>query len=130
MKKTNLIILGSIIGISLSLLVGFNHIAAPEPKVIWKQITTVESVVPGGAGRSRMITTNSEGKLEEIKMKNFFSITGINFGNVRENDQLITDRFADLTNQGWELHDITSGVYSAERSTGIFITRYLFKKEE
>ena len=94
----------------------------------WKQITTVESVVPGGMGRSRMISTDSDGKMAEDKMKNFFSMAGINFGNIMENDQMITDKIASLTNDGWEIEKITSGVYSGDKNTGIFITRYLFKK--
>ena len=47
--------------------------------VKWLQITAVESVVPGGLGRSRMISIDDQGKMEETKMKNFFSMAGINF---------------------------------------------------
>ena len=39
----------------------------------WLQITAVESVVPGGIGRSRMISIDDKGMMEETKMKNFFS---------------------------------------------------------
>ena len=53
-------------------------------------VTTIESVVPGGLGRSRMITTNSDGKMKETSMENFFSLVGINFKNIKENeDQLL-----------------------------------------
>ena len=92
-------------------------------------ITTIESVVPGGLGRSRMITTTSDGKLKETPMENFFSLVGINFGNVRQNDQAITDKITEMTKEGWKLENINSGVYSADKSTGIFITRYLFKRD-
>ena len=91
-------------------------------------VTTIESVVPGGLGRSRMISTTSEGTMKETPMENFFSMVGINFGNVRQNDQAITDKITQMTNDGWELVNITSGVYSGEKATGIFITRYLFKR--
>ena len=52
-------------------------------KYEYTQMTTIESVIPGGIGRSRMITTKPNGELDEVKMENFFSIVGINFGNVR-----------------------------------------------
>lgn len=108
----------------------------PEPpqveSIAWLQLTTVESVVPMGIGRSRMITLDNNGKMEEVKLNNFFSAVGINFGNIRDNDQIITDKISSLTNDGWTLYDITSGVYSGNdnKSAGIFITRYLFKKPQ
>lgn len=92
------------------------------------QVTTVESVVPAGLGRSRMITTDNQGNMQEIKLSNFYSAVGINFGNIRENDREITRKIGDLSDQGWELIQVTSGVESTETSTGIFITRYLFKR--
>jgi hypothetical protein len=96
----------------------------------YKLITTIESVVPGGLGRSRMIQTGPDGELREDKMKNFFSMAGINFGNVIENDRMITDMLTSMKKEGWKLESITPGVYAADKSTGIFITRYLFSKEE
>jgi hypothetical protein len=92
------------------------------------QITTIESVVPMGLGRSRMLTIDENGKQEEVKMKNFFSAVGINFGNIRKNDELVGDKLTQLSEQGWELESVNTGVYSADKSTGIFITRYLFKR--
>jgi len=92
------------------------------------QLTTIESVVPMGLGRSRMLTTDENGKKNEVKMKNFFSAVGINFGNIRENDLLVGQKLTELSSQGWELISTNTGVYSNEKSTGIFITRYLFKR--
>lgn len=96
----------------------------------FQQVTTIESVIPMGAGRSRMIASSRTGTIEETEMKNFFSATGINFGNIRANDKAITDKIAQLINDGWELHQVTSGVYSGSDNggNGIFITRYLFRK--
>lgn len=94
----------------------------------YKVITTIESVVPGGLGRSRMIQSDSKGNLDEVKMKNFFSLAGINFGNIIENDQAIASMLTNLAAEGWKLESIIPGVYSADKSTGIFITRYLFSK--
>lgn len=101
----------------------------------FKLVTTIESVVPGGLGRSRMITTDVKGAIEEKEMKNFFSLVGINFKNVKENDSMITDKITEMTLDGWELHNVTSGVYSpgvgsdaTSAGAGIFITRYLFRR--
>lgn len=94
----------------------------------FKVITTVESVVPGGLGRSRMIEQSNGSEVSELKMNNFFSMTGINFGNIVDNDKMIADMLARMTTEGWELITIVPGVYAADKSTGIFICRYFFKK--
>ena len=62
------------------------------PKYEFLQVTSIESVVSGGVGRSRLITTKPDGDQEEVKLKNFFSLVGINFGNIRENDTLLLIR--------------------------------------
>ncbi len=92
------------------------------------QVTAIESVVPGGLGRSRLITISEGGKMDEVKLENFFSMVGINFQNIRDNDQMITDKVSSLTGQGWELKFVSTGVYAADKSTGIFITRYTFAR--
>lgn len=92
------------------------------------QVTTIESVVPGGLGRSRMITQSPSGELEEIKMENFYSMVGINFQNIRTNDKQITEKITELAKQGWKLQFVTSGVESSDSKAGIFITRYLFSE--
>jgi hypothetical protein len=101
---------------------------AQVPVYEFQLVTTIESVVPGGLGRSRMISTDMNGQLEEQKLENFFSLVGINFGNVRNNDKMIGEKINSMSAAGFELHDTTSGVYSTETSTGIFITRYFFRK--
>lgn len=128
MKKEFKIIL-SCVCLVIVLFAGYAFKPA-QTKTTYTQITTVESVVPGGLGRSRMVTTSPDGSIKEIDMENFFSFVGINFGNVRKNDNMITEKMNEMTVQGWELSSINSGVYSADKSTGIFITRYLFKKTE
>jgi hypothetical protein len=104
--------------------------AAQAQSVVYEYhlVTTIESVVPGGLGRSRMISTDAKGQIEEVNMVNFFSLVGINFGNVRENDVSITNKINDMSAKGYELYDITSGVYSKESGVGIFITRFFFRK--
>jgi hypothetical protein len=106
----------------------------------YKIITTVESIVPGGMGRSRMIdnteqvdykkftTVRSDGKdsdqgkvdrndakienLEETKLLNFYSMVGINFQNIASNDAIVSSKLNEMAKQGWELMFVTSGVES------------------
>jgi len=128
----------------------------------FKIITTVESVIPGGLGRSRMMsptediasdeftTERTNGKkgnaqnkvkrknlridgIEETKLLNFYSLTGINFQNVASNDALVSDKLTQMAANGWELMFVTSGVESDGGATdgeGIYITRYVFKKSK
>jgi hypothetical protein len=106
----------------------------------YKIITTVESIVPGGIGRSRMMdntepvdfreftTSRSEGKdsdqrkidrsdakidkMEETKLLNFYSMVGINFQNIASNDAIVASKLTQLAKEGWELAFVTSGVES------------------
>ena len=131
MKKLSFTLLSAVVFISIGLFTGYTTKSnKTQMECEWKHVTAIESVVAAGLGRSRMISTNSKGKLEEVKMKNFFSVTGINFGNLKENDLMITDKIQQLSNEGWELFNTTTGVamYGADNSDGIFMTRYLFRK--
>lgn len=127
----------------------------------YKQITVVESIIPMGIGRSRIIeeespidaaaftTQRTGGKdskqgdvdrsdakvdvFSETKLLNFFSGVGINFQNIASNDALITSKINSLTSQGWDLSFVTSGVESVgskDDSNGIYITRYIFKRQK
>jgi len=128
MKKSILLFAGAII---FSLI-----ITAQEYKVV----TIVESIVPMGLGRSRIIETKSEvdinalttertdGKtskqgdvdredvkveaFEETKLLNFYSAVGINFQNIASNDAVITAKMNELAKDGWKLMYVTSGVES------------------
>jgi len=128
MKKSILLFAGAII---FSLV-----ITAQEYKVV----TIVESIVPMGLGRSRIIETKSDvdinalstertdGKtskqgdvdredvkvdaFEETKLLNFYSAVGINFQNIASNDAVITAKMNELAKDGWKLMYVTSGVES------------------
>lgn len=106
----------------------------------YKVITTVESIVPMGIGRSRIIdhtekqdvskatTERTDGKksdqgkvkrkdlkianLKETKLLNFYSGVGINFQNIASNDALISAKINEMISEGWELFYVTSGVES------------------
>jgi len=125
----------------------------------FKIVTVVESIVPMGIGRSRIIdsqtennyekftTDRTDGKksnqkeikrsdikvdeLEETKLLNFFSATGINFQNIASNDAVIASKINTMLADGWNLTYVTSGVESnsgADDIQGIFITRLFFSK--
>lgn len=105
-----------------------------------KVITIVESIVPMGIGRSRMVeattpvdynlftTERTGGKdskqgdvkrkdakidaFKETKLLNFYSGVGINFQNVASNDALISSKINEMLAEGWMLQFVTSGVES------------------
>lgn len=94
------------------------------------QITTVESVVGGGMGRSKMIITKEDGTTEEKDMSNLFSMTGINFKNIKDNDANILQTLKSYTDDGWKLFSNTPLTLSpGANGAGIFMTRYLLSKE-
>lgn len=106
----------------------------------YKVITVVESIVPGGLGRSRIIenksdlnveeftTERTDGKksnqkdikradakvkeFEESKLLNFYSLAGINFQNIASNDALIASKLNQMAEEGWELAFVLGGVES------------------
>jgi hypothetical protein len=125
----------------------------------YKIVTTVESVVPGGLGRSRIIengtevdytqfttTRTKDGKektekdrsdvkiedLKESTLVNFYSLVGINFQNIASNDSMISSMLNKYSKEGWDVVNIVSGVESdggKQDGVGIFITRYYFRKK-
>ena len=94
------------------------------------QINTIESVLAGGIGRSRMIITNPDGTQKEQDMENLFSMAGINFKNIKENEDKILRTLKTYTDEGWKLDYVTSLTLSQNDSGagGIFMTRYLLSK--
>lgn len=106
----------------------------------FKVVTVVESIVPAGLGRSRIIesqenvsvddvtTVRTDGRtsdmkevkrkdlkidnFDESKLLNFYSLGGINFQNIASNDALISDKLTKMAEDGWQLMFVTSGVES------------------
>jgi hypothetical protein len=123
-------------------------------------VTVVESIVPNGIGRSRMITSDEARdfneysssrseeddkrnkssredirlkNFEETKLLNFFNIAGIRFQNIAANDAVVTSKINEMSKKGWELTFVNSGVESFAGKgdgNGIYVTRYLFKREK
>lgn len=130
-----------------------------KPKFEVKVITSVESIVPMGLGRSRIISSNVERDhteftsnqseddntrnkskrknirvkdFEETKLLNFYNIGGIRFQNIAANDAVISSKLTAMISDGWDLVFVTSAVESDAGEgdeQGIFITRYIFKRK-
>ena len=127
MKKIYVLLLVTIIGSS--------SIFAQDKtstKKQFMQITTVESVVSGGLGRSKMLVTGPDGTQKEIDMENLFSLVGINFKNIRENENLVVKTLKSYTDEGWKIDQVTPFTLSpgSNGGVGIFMTRYFLSKSE
>jgi len=124
--------------IALAILAGFSFKSADTSSSStvyeYKQFSTIESILAGGVGRSRILTTDEKGSLVEKDLLNFYSFVGINFGNIANNDRAIVDKINEWTKEGWELMEVTSGsqtnMSQGNTNQGIFITRYLFRKSK
>jgi hypothetical protein len=130
--KKNLIIIALFLLFSLDI--------SAQQAYEYKIITTVESIVPMGVGRSRIVEAgapldyqqatsvrNEENHFKnnktkrkglkissfnETKLLNFYSMVGINFQNIASNDALISSKLTDMSKNGWELFTVASGVES------------------
>lgn len=102
----------------------------PDANKQFMQVNTVESVIAGGLGRSKMIITNPDGSQKETDLENLFSMAGINFKNIKENEDKILKTLKTYTDEGWKLEYVTSLTLSQNDSGsgGIFMTRYLLSK--
>lgn len=110
-------------------------------QVEYKVITSVESIVPNGLGRSRLISSNEQRDyneftserssdkkedarnkskrgdirvkdFEETKLLNFYNLGGIRFQNIVANDAVISSKLTAMAESGWELMFVTSAVES------------------
>ncbi|UAB75982.1 MULTISPECIES: hypothetical protein [Mesoflavibacter] len=135
MKKSLFLI--AIIAIAFTSISFINKPAQVEYKVV----TAVESIVPNGIGRSRMImatedkdyqeftTLRSDDKdkdeknkskrdeirvknYEETKLLNFYNLGGIRFQNIAANDAVMSSKINAMISEGWELAFVNTGVES------------------
>ena len=121
------LLVGGVVAVGLAAAYSFTAAPKAPQAYTWRQFSTIESVVPGGLGRSRVIISDQGDQEVGKDLLNFFSMVGINFKNIANNDRMIVDQVNEYVSQGWELHTVTTGVQSNDK-TGIFITRYLFRK--
>lgn len=154
MKKLNLLIAA----LTVTVCFAIYSFKPAEKNYEFTSITVVESIVPSGAGRSRIINAlaprdykeftkimteddkkRNKSKRDEIRVKNyeetkllnFYNVGGIRFQNIAANDAVINSRVNALLDQGWEIISINTGVegYGGQGDgNGIFITRFYFKK--
>ena len=120
-----------VIILSIFLMVQAHVAAQQKTEVKYVQVTTIESVVGGGLGRSKMIITKEDGAQEEKEMNNLFSMTGLNLKNIKENEVNIINTLKSYTDNGWKVLSVTPLTLSpAQNGSGIFMTRYLLSKEQ
>ncbi len=126
-KLTNTLLISGLAVLVMSSIFAFT---APTPSYEYQTFTTIESIVPGGLGRSRMLLDNGSGSLEEQKIKNLYSVVGIKMENIFNNDLSVTEKLNDLSEDGWELAFTNTGVQSPTDggSNGIYCTRYILRR--
>jgi hypothetical protein len=98
---------------------------APEDWITYEyaRLITLESVMSGGTGRSRLFLITPDGKRQEDELKNYYSLTGINFSNVYLNEERKTYWLNKLAEDGWVLYWIETG-----SQEGIYTTKYLMRR--
>ncbi|MEO9004628.1 MAG: hypothetical protein ABI288_07815 [Ginsengibacter sp.] len=127
MKKFFIITLLSITSLSIA----FAQDVQTANQKKFMQITTVESVTAGGLGRSKLIVTNPDGSQKDSDMKNLFSVAGINYNNIKANEEKIVMILKEYSDSGWTLVQVTPLTLSPNESgSGIFMTRYLLSNNE
>ena len=144
MKNFKDIVIGifTLIGFA-AILTGFTSKETPTAQQYeFEIVTVVESVVPKGLGRSRMLanteivdynpsttvrmedgekdkSNNDKRKeirtkaFEETKLLNFYNLGGIRFNNIATNDAMVKSKLNQMTADGWELAFVTGGVESS-----------------
>ena len=144
MKNIKNIVIGisAVIGFT-AILTGFtNGETSTVQQYEFEIVTVVESVVPKGLGRSRMLakteivdynpstsvrmedgekvkSKNDKRKdirtkaFEETKLLNFYNLGGIRFNNIATNDAMVKSKLNQMTTEGWELTFVTGGVESS-----------------
>ena len=144
MKNIKDIVIGicAIIGFTAILTSFTNEETSIVQQYEFEIVTVVESVVPKGLGRSRMLakteivdynpstsvrmedgekvkSKNDKRKdirtkaFEETKLLNFYNLGGIRFNNIATNDAMVKSKLNQMTAEGWELSFVTGGVESS-----------------
>lgn len=130
--------------VAVLVLLWMESVRAQETKV--KVVTCIESLVPNGVGRSRMLVTDVEVNYvdfttqqtaskkdrnrssrkkirlkdyEETKLLNLYNEGGIRFQNLATNDALMTSKINDMLASGWDLFYVNTGVESKMISTNV-----------
>lgn len=161
MKNKVTLLIGALVVVSSLLLFSFTS-KSNDTKVSFEytSITVLESIVPNGIGRSRIIHAKENrdykeftkmmsdddksrnkakrGEIrvknyEETKLLNFYNMGGIRMQNIAANDAVVNSKINAMLDEGWEIINISTGVESYGGETdqnGIFITRFYFKRNK
>ena len=144
MKNIKNIVIGisAVIGFTVFLTGFTNEETSTVQQYEFEIVTVVESVVPKGLGRSRMLakteivdykpsttvrmedgekdkSKNDKRKdirtkaFEETKLLNFYNLGGIRFNNIATNDAMVKSKLNEMAANGWELAFVTGGVESS-----------------
>ena len=144
MKKKILFIAAIAVGLVSFSFINKDNSKSEKPAAAfeYKVVTVVESIVPNGLGRSRMISVNEKkdykeyttvrsgekdkdeknkskrGEIrtkeyEETKLLNFYNLGGIRFQNIAANDAIMTSKVNTMIAEGWELAFVNTGVESS-----------------
>lgn len=82
-------------------------------------------------GRSKMVITKEDGSQDERDLDNLFSMTGINFKNIKSNESIILTTLKSYTDNGWKLISTVPLTLSPNQGgAGIFLTRYLLSRDD
>ena len=157
MKSFNALSFGMVAIALAAVLISFEE-NPNEVQYEFTSFTVVESIIPNGLGRSRIIhaleerdyreftsvrSEDDKGRnksdrgeirvknFEETKILNFFNAVGIRFQNIAANDAVVNSKVNAMMAEGWELVSTNAGVESVGDKTdteGIFITRFYFKR--
>lgn len=159
MKRNHAITMVAALMLLSGVFMSFKAASTDEPaKMEFTSLTVVESIIPSGIGRSRIIqalegrdyteytkvmTADDKGRnkakrgdirvknYEETKLLNLYNMGGIRFQNIAANDAVLKSRVNAMLADGWEIISINSAVeaYAGKDDTdGIFLTRYYFKR--
>lgn len=116
----------TLVGAILASSFAFN---TPVAEKEYMTMTVIESIIPAGIGRSRILIDNG-GNMEELKINNFYSAVGINMGNIYDNDVMVSSKINAFAAEGWVLDFVNTGVQSPTDGgkSGIYCTRYIFSR--
>ena len=127
MNKLFSLVLGCVA--SAAILVSTFAFNAAPVEFEYQTMTVIESIIPAGMGRSRILVDNG-GELEELKINNLYSAVGIKLENIYDNDIMVMAKLNEFAAQGWEVAFVNTGVQSPTDGgkSGIYCKRYILRR--
>ena len=109
-----------------------SRIISAEEERDYKEFTSEQTEDDNSRNKSKRSDIRVK-DFEETKLLNFYNLGGIRFQNIVANDALISSKINTMVSEGWELAFVSSAVESdagKNDGNGIFITRYIFKRNK